>query len=162
MNNLSQVLVWTPALLAFLGGVIGWVGSFGRGVRLLTFTYAACVIGFQHYQTVQALFGDAVYRTDWFAPEVIFGGLMLGTFVLLEIGFYVVWRPAPAKGGFWRRSAGLTFGLAAGWMLGVMLINGLYVLHLLDNSAFYGLQPYGEMLQQSQVMIQAITLPMLP
>lgn len=162
MNNLPQLLVWTPALLACLGGLIGWSGSFWRGVRLLAFSYTACVVAFQHYQTVQMLFGEMLYRSDWLAPEVIFDGLMIGTLVLLEIGFYLVWRPVAAKTGFWRRSSGLTFGLAAGWMAGVMLIGGLYVLHLLDASAFYEVQPYGEMIQHSYAVIQAITLPLLP
>jgi hypothetical protein len=161
MSALVEYLVWLPVMLACLGGIIGWAGSFGHGVRLLLFSYGATVIAVQHSQIVASIVALFI-EIDTIPFIVIVVGVMLVAFIGWEIAFHVLWRPAPAHGGFWRRSGGLLCGLVAGWGLGAMLHLALNALNLTDNTVLYTQPAYALLLRETLNLVQMGISPLLP
>lgn len=124
MDTLLPYLVWLPVLLACIGAIAGWVGSFHGGLRLLAFSLGAYVIASQHIQFVQVLLWQFTNARN-IPDETVISILTLVLYCVWEACYRLIWNPSGSKGGFWWRSVGVVSGLGAGWALGVIVLAGL-------------------------------------
>lgn len=148
-------------MLMALGGIIGWAGSLRHGLRLVIIAYAACVVAFQHMSLTQALLSH-FFQPAWLSPEIVISGLAFGTFIVWEVAYGVMWRPALAKGGVWRRTGGMMFGLVAGWVMGTVFFNGLYALRVVNDADLFTQPAYANMISDTMRLVYDAVTPLLP